>query len=77
LRAISASFAGTWAELLWSMPDSYSCHMTCAEANAAADLFRALGRDADADAIIAAHAEYDTPEEVAEHESARAGLGQP
>lgn len=52
-------FAETWAELLTSLPDSYDCHMTCAEANAAADLYRAIGDEGTARAIVAAHAEHD------------------
>lgn len=68
LRAVASDFAATWAELLWSLPDSYECHMNCPEANAAADLFRALGRDADADAIIAAHIEHDGEDERETHE---------
>lgn len=67
LRSVASDFAATWAELLWSLPDSYACHMTCAEANAAADLFRALGRDTDADAIIAAHIEHDDDDEREAH----------
>jgi hypothetical protein len=41
--------------------------MNCAEANAAADLYRALGLDAEAGAIIAAHVEHDDEEERATH----------
>jgi len=74
LRKVASDFAATWAELLWSLPDSYRCHMTCTEANAVGDLFRALGRDIDADAIIAAHVEYDAADEREAHEGERAGL---
>jgi hypothetical protein len=57
-------FAETWAELLPGLPDSYSCEMTCSEAEAAADLYRALGDDTTAAAIITAHAEHDTEEDA-------------
>jgi hypothetical protein len=67
LRVVASEFAATWAELLWSLPDNYDCHMTCTEANTAADLLRALGRDIDADAIIAAHAEHDDDDERETH----------
>lgn len=76
LRAMAGAaehFAGMWGELITSLPDAYTCHMACAEANAAAGLFRALGDDATADEIIAAHAEHDT-EEDAHHGWA---IGQP
>lgn len=59
LRAVAAAFTGTWAELLPDLPDSYGCELNCAEANAAADLYRALGDDATAASILAAHAAYD------------------
>lgn len=52
-------FADVWAELLVSLPDDYGCEMNCAEANAAADLYRALGDDATAAQIIAAHGDHD------------------
>lgn len=58
-------FANVWAELLTSLPDSYGCEMNCAEANAAADLYRALGDEATAALVLAAHAEHD--EEGDEH----------
>lgn len=57
--AVIGYFADTWRELFTDMPDSYRCTYTCAEANAAAELYRALGDDATAKAIIAAHAAYD------------------
>lgn len=52
-------FAETWQELMTGMPDDYRCTYTCGEANAAADLYRALGDDETAKAVIAAHAAYD------------------
>jgi hypothetical protein len=52
-------FAETWAELFTALPDDYGCEMNCAEANAAAGLYRALGDDSTAAAIISAHAEHD------------------
>lgn len=72
LRAVASDFAATWAEPLAALPDSYGCYMNCPEANAAADLFRALGRDADADAIIAAHIEHDDEDGREAHEPATA-----
>jgi hypothetical protein len=74
LRVVASEFAATWAELLWSMPDNYDCHMTCTEANAAADLYRALGRDIDADAIVKAHMEHDEDHEREAHEDEPEGL---
>ena len=58
LTAVSY-FAETWRELLADLPDSYTCHLTCAEANAAADLYRALGDEDTAASLLAAHAAYD------------------
>lgn len=55
LRATVAEFTRVWSDLLPNLPDDYACHMKCAEANTAADLFQAAGADADAAAIIAAH----------------------
>jgi hypothetical protein len=52
-------FADVWAELLLSLPDDYGCEMNCAEANAVADLYRALGDDATAASVIAAHGDHD------------------
>jgi len=52
-------FTGTWAELMASLPDDYGCEMTCAEANAAAGLYRALGDDTTAALIITAHGDHD------------------
>lgn len=59
LRKVVSYFTGAWAELLAVLPDSYACHMTCTEAETAADLYRALGDDATAAAIIEAHAAHD------------------
>lgn len=64
-------FIATWRELITAAPDDYRCTYTCAEANAAADLYRALGDDDTARAIIAAHAEYD---EEGDQHYAGAGL---
>lgn len=64
-RSVAKYFADTWSELLIDLPDSYDCHMNCGEANAAADLYRALGDNGTAAAIIRAHAEHD--EEGDEH----------
>jgi len=59
LENAARAFADTWLELLLSLPDDYTCHMACAEANAAARLYREAGRPGDAEAIIAVHAEHD------------------
>ena len=68
-------FAETWAELLTSLPDNYECHMTCAEANAAADLYRALGDDDTAAAILGAHADHDEEGDQHYHGARSAGEG--
>jgi hypothetical protein len=52
-------FADTWRELLTGMPDTYGCTYLCGEADAAAALYRALGDEGTAAAIITAHAAYD------------------
>lgn len=54
-------FAEVWAGLIPDLPDNYDCHLTCAEASAAADFFEAVGRPMDADAVIGSHANYDKP----------------
>jgi len=59
LHDAASEFTAVWQHLLASLPDSYGCYMTCTEAEAAADLFRAAGDDATAAEIIAAHARYD------------------
>lgn len=68
LYASAVHFADTWAELLVAMPDDYGCEMNCAEANAVAGLFRVLGNDVTADAIVAAHMAHDDDEERASHD---------
>ncbi len=62
-------FAETWRELFLDLPDNYDCHMNCAEAIAAADLYSALGDNATANAILNAHAVYD--EEGDQHYTGR------
>ena len=52
-------FAGIWRDTFPELPDAYDCTYTCAEANAAAGLYEALGDHGTAVAIIAAHAAYD------------------
>jgi hypothetical protein len=60
----AAHFADIWADLLrGELADNYGCAFTCPEANAAADLYRALGLDDWADDIIASHAERDTAQD--------------
>lgn len=63
IATVARLFCETWAELAVSLPDSYGCELNCAEADAMADLFRAVGQDATADAVIAAHAAYDQPDD--------------
>lgn len=70
LRGVVDHFAETWAELMVTLPDDYGCEMNCAEANAAAALFRALGDNGTANAIIAAHVATDDDEERASHDEA-------
>lgn len=57
--AASEAFVECWADLLMSLPDDYACHMTCIEANLAADLLRAFGMTEHAEELIVAHAEHD------------------
>jgi hypothetical protein len=59
LESAVRHFADIWRETLTELPDAYMCTYTCTEANAAADLYRALGDEDTAAAIIAAHAAYD------------------
>jgi hypothetical protein len=63
--AAAEHFADIWRETLPELPDAYMCTYNCTEANAAADLYRALGDEDTAAAIIANHAHYD--EEGDEH----------
>lgn len=67
-------FAETWAELITSLPDSYGCEMNCAEANAAADLYRAIGDEGTAQSIIAAHKEHDDDQDALSHQPADAAV---
>lgn len=59
-----ARFAEQWGSLMETLPSDYHCTMTCEEAEAAAELFRALGDNATAVGIIDAHAEHDEPGEA-------------
>lgn len=59
LRAAASYFAEVWAELIENLPDDYDCQMTCVEANAVVELYRALGSNSTAAGILAAHARYD------------------
>jgi hypothetical protein len=52
-------FTETWRELAAGLPDDYECHMNCAEANAAADLWRAFGDPGTANALMLAHSAHD------------------
>lgn len=72
----AAHFADIWAGLLrGELADNYGCALTCPEANAAADLYRALGLDDLADDIIAAHAERDTSQDQHYEENSTLGAG--
>ncbi|MEU9871084.1 hypothetical protein AB0C87_24855 [Actinomadura sp. NPDC048021] len=57
-------FTEVWGELAVSLPDDYSCHMTCTEAEALADVFRAGGQDRTAEMILANHAAHDEPDDL-------------
>ena len=46
---------------MWHMN---AMHFTCTEAEAIADLLRALGGDEDADVFMDSHAEYDQPGDI-------------
>lgn len=59
VMGIVEHFAATWRELMIEMPDTYNCTYTCAEANAAVELYLALGDTTAARAILSAHAAYD------------------
>jgi hypothetical protein len=61
---IARTFAETWADLLTSLPDDYTCHLNCAEADTAAELLRAFGYEETAASLIRAHAEHDEPGET-------------
>lgn len=63
----AAHFTDVWAELMTALPDQYACEMNCAEANAAADLYRALGDDDTAALVLEAHGRYDTEDDEHYH----------
>ena len=63
LAAETVNFMTVWQDLISCLPDDYGCWLQCVEANAAADLFRALGDEAMADVILDNHAPHDTEEE--------------
>jgi hypothetical protein len=69
-RDAVTEFTRVWGELAESLPHDYDCHLTCTEAEALAGLFRVVGASDAADAILAAHAEFDEPGE-AHHKDAR------
>ena len=52
-------FTKVWGEIATCLPADYDCFLTCIEAEALADLFRAVGDDETADYIIAEHASGD------------------
>ncbi len=55
----AARFVETWAYLAESLPHDYGCTLTCREAEAMADLFRAFGRPEVAESLMESHAETD------------------
>jgi hypothetical protein len=57
------AFCATWRETFMVMPDDYGMTMQCDEAEAAADLYRALGRAGEAESLLDDHAEHDTEED--------------
>jgi hypothetical protein len=60
-RDAAATFVEVWAELLPALPDDYTCHLNCAEADTAAELLRAFGHTEAAASLMKAHAEHDDP----------------
>jgi hypothetical protein len=56
-------FCVTWRETFMVMPDDYGMTMQCDEAEAAAALYRALGRTSEAESLLDDHAEHDTEED--------------
>jgi hypothetical protein len=61
--AEAVNFTTVWQEVLPYTPDDYGFTMQCVEAEAAADLFRAVGDENMAESILDAHAVYDTEED--------------
>jgi hypothetical protein len=53
------AFAEHWGALIESLPGGYHCHMTCEEAESAAELFKALGDESTAVAILDEHGSFD------------------
>lgn len=68
-RETVAAFAETWSELAASLADEYGCHMTCAEADALAALFRSAGHHETADIIIERHAALEEEPEACTHQA--------
>ena len=64
-------FTQTWGELMTDLPDVYDCEMNCPEANAAEELWLAVGDAGTAKAIIDGHAGHDDPDD--EHYSCERG----
>lgn len=61
LEQAARHFAEVWSELIGALPDDYDCHMTCAEAEAARQLFTATGHESTAAWLMKAHSEHDEP----------------
>lgn len=58
-QQIIERFTQAWGDLASSLVDDYGCTMTCAEADALADVFRSVGEDNTAEAILESHARTD------------------
>lgn len=67
LRNVVFRFTETWGAEMRRLPERYRSEMSCREAEAAADLFRAIGDDETAGAIIDAHTPYDDEFDRADH----------
>jgi hypothetical protein len=61
LLAAVERFADEWGALIERLPREYHCTLSCSEAEAAAELFRAIGDEPTAEGILDAHADHDEP----------------
>lgn len=59
-------FAAEWGPLFASLPDAYWCTLTCAQANAAAELFEAVDDPETARKITTKHIRHDMAQEAAD-----------
>lgn len=53
------AFADVWAQLIVVLPDDYECHLTCTEADAAAEFLAGHGYPETASVVLEAHARHD------------------